>query len=212
MYCAFGKHTKDASQFKLKPDGSYYKACASCNAYQTEYRRKNKERIRENHDRFDTANPYYKKKLYIANPEKFRQYRNNFNKKQPDYYKNYYENNKEYWVKWAADNPVKSNLDRLIVKKICEGRTRDKRDGMPSNLTKNYVKDLLDQQNNLCYFCHKTMKLVDFKAYDPEQFTCDKIHNSLGHVEGNIVISCLFCNVSHQNWRLSAYPGNPTFC
>ena len=48
-------------------------------------------------------------------------------------------------------------------------------------------------QDNKCYYC---AHVLDLKTGDTKlsQFSIDRLNNNLGHLIGNCVISCLFCN------------------
>lgn len=60
-------------------------------------------------------------------------------------------------------------------------------------ITVNYALDLFNDSDGLCYWCKKKV------CYDNEepklnQLSLDRLDNSKGHIEDNLVISCCYCN------------------
>jgi len=49
-----------------------------------------------------------------------------------------------------------------------------------------------------CYYCFQSMKLLYKIVRDSQQWTLDRIDNSLGHTYSNIVICCLDCNLKRR--------------
>ena len=49
-----------------------------------------------------------------------------------------------------------------------------------------------------CYYCFQPMKLLYKIVRDSQQWTLDRIDNSLGHTNKNIVICCLECNLKRR--------------
>jgi len=49
-----------------------------------------------------------------------------------------------------------------------------------------------------CYYCFQSMKLLYKIVRDSQQWTLDRIDNSLGHTYSNIVICCLECNLKRR--------------
>ena len=61
-------------------------------------------------------------------------------------------------------------------------------------LTSQWVIDRLLAQKNECCWCNKQLLLVNYRPYDPDQFSIDRLDNKLGHTQDNCVISCYKCN------------------
>ena len=49
-----------------------------------------------------------------------------------------------------------------------------------------------------CYYCFQHMKLLYKIVRDSQQWTLDRIDNSLGHTQANVVICCLECNLKRR--------------
>ena len=55
--------------------------------------------------------------------------------------------------------------------------------------------ELLVCSKLICHYCsHKIFILYENKL-EPKQWTLDRINNDIGHNKGNLVISCLDCNL-----------------
>ena len=81
-----------------------------------------------------------------------------------------------------------------IKKKLRRHKEEDDEKGRDNDLTYDYVIDLLRQQDNECAQCDAKVKLSWTDAYDPGQFSINRIKNKYGHIEGNVEICCLQCN------------------
>ena len=49
-----------------------------------------------------------------------------------------------------------------------------------------------------CYYCFQHMKLLYKIVRDSQQWTLDRIDNSLGHTYANVVVCCLECNLKRR--------------
>ncbi len=86
-----------------------------------------------------------------------------------------------------------------IKKKLRRHKEEDDEKGRDNDLTYDYVIDLLQQQDNECAHCNTKVKLSWTKAYDPGQFSINRIKNKYGHIEGNVEICCLQCNREYKH-------------
>lgn len=65
--------------------------------------------------------------------------------------------------------------------------------------------NLLHESNMLCYYCReKTFLLYDI-VREMSQWTLDRIDNDIGHNKGNLVISCLACNLKRRRTGKDAF-------
>ncbi|EGZ17269.1 hypothetical protein PHYSODRAFT_331270 [Phytophthora sojae] len=65
------------------------------------------------------------------------------------------------------------------------------------NMTLEHLNDLLERQKYLCGLCYKQLTADTASA--------DRINNKLGHIDGNILISCVGCNVARKNMSLKGF-------
>jgi len=49
-----------------------------------------------------------------------------------------------------------------------------------------------------CYYCREDIKILYEVVRDDKQWTLDRLDNSIGHNEDNIVICCLKCNLQRR--------------
>ena len=75
---------------------------------------------------------------------------------------------------------------------------QDKEKGREFNLTVDYILMLKHIQGDKCALCLIEMKFEWDRSGDISQWTVDRIHNSLGHIKGNIRLTCLLCNRNHR--------------
>ncbi|ETI33371.1 hypothetical protein F443_19946 [Phytophthora nicotianae P1569] len=75
--------------------------------------------------------------------------------------------------------------------------TQDKRAGREFGLSMGHLNRLLEKQKYLCGLCY--CKLT------PETASADRVNNQRGHVDGNILMSCINCNVARKDMSLKAF-------
>jgi len=88
-----------------------------------------------------------------------------------------------------------------VTKKLHGYKTQDDKWGIYSEyhfVTPEYVMTLLNDSKYTCYYCKGSLKTV-YTARDPLQWTLDRIDNTMGHNQGNVLISCLACNLKRRN-------------
>ena len=56
-----------------------------------------------------------------------------------------------------------------------------------------------------CTYCNYNMMLLYKEIKDPKQWTLDRIDNTMGHNKGNVVISCLECNLKRRNTNMKKF-------
>lgn len=64
------------------------------------------------------------------------------------------------------------------------------------NITPDYIKQLLIDQEYKCYKCNQEVLTVLYKPYCAYKFSVDRLDNFKPHDGGNVKISCYFCNCS----------------
>jgi ATP-dependent exoDNAse (exonuclease V) alpha subunit len=99
-------------------------------------------------------------------------------------------------------NNLINNLAGIIAKKIEGHRDYDASRGFNTNIDVAYINDMIEEQGCMCHHCQGYVKLRGYRGGDPEQFSVDRIDDTIGHVKGNVVIACWKCNRSHQNRKM----------
>lgn len=90
-----------------------------------------------------------------------------------------------------------SRVKRWIVILLQEARRRSKKKKQPFNLTKEYILELFNNQNGMCYWFNIPM-IPSLSPSDPAQPTIDKLDLKLGYVKGNVVLSCFAANMGRN--------------
>ena len=93
-------------------------------------------------------------------------------------------------------------LKEEIIKKISSYRQQDvlkKRLNKERIITYPYVKKMLIDCKLKCHYCEEDSFVLYETRRDMNQWTVDRIDNSIGHDIENIVISCLKCNLQRKS-------------
>jgi hypothetical protein len=69
----------------------------------------------------------------------------------------------------------------------------DKYKNFDNNMALDHIEELLKNQNNKCYYCNLNLDIIRGEN-NLSQISLDRLDNSKGHIIGNCVLSCLFCN------------------
>jgi len=101
---------------------------------------------------------------------------------------------------WIEVRKVKRKNDwaTILTKKLDSLRIVDEKKGRDFNIDKDYVNSMIQEANNKCKWCSKECKFVGYENRDMEQWSIDRIDNNFGHIQGNIVLSCLHCNIKRH--------------
>jgi hypothetical protein len=59
--------------------------------------------------------------------------------------------------------------------------------------------ELLNNSKLICHYCQNKLLLLYELVREMQQWTLDRIDNSIGHIKDNVVISCLDCNLKRRN-------------
>ena len=65
-------------------------------------------------------------------------------------------------------------------------------------VTFEYVIEKLVCSKLNCYYCNGRVKIFYNLCKDESQWTLDRIDNEIGHNDGNVLISCLGCNLKRR--------------
>jgi hypothetical protein len=167
--------------------------------YMKNYYEKNKERLKQKRKEYYHAHreeAIDKSKAYVlANPEKVRQRKKKYYEEHEDEIKakskERYEAKKDY-IKEQSKAYNKSK--GAIKKKLRRHKEEDNERKREFNLTEQYIIELLGQQENKCKRCQCDIKTSWTDKYDPQQFSINRINNSVGHIVNNVELTCLQCN------------------
>jgi hypothetical protein len=137
----------------------------------------------------------YKKQWALKNKEKLREHKRKYyednKQKLLEKQKIYYEANKEE----IQDKNKKYNKSNgSIQKKVRRHKEEDLSKGRENDINYDYVINLLQSQDYKCNKCNILVKLSWNDKYDEQQFSINRINNDIGHMKGNVEITCLYCN------------------
>jgi hypothetical protein len=59
------------------------------------------------------------------------------------------------------------------------------------------VQKLVESQLK-CHYCQDMVHITGDKKREKKQWTLDRVDNNLGHLEDNVVIACLDCNLKRR--------------
>ena len=85
-----------------------------------------------------------------------------------------------------------------ITKKLSGYKQQDKRHEIFSEKHFVTASDVLPMLQGACTYCLEAVKTV-YEPRDKKQWTLDRIDNRMGHNKGNVVMSCLECNLKRGN-------------
>jgi len=88
-----------------------------------------------------------------------------------------------------------------ISKKISSYRQQDvlkKRLDKDNLISREYVTKTLVACGLSCHYCTQDVFLVYERCRDMQQWSLDRINNDIGHNVGNVVVSCLKCNLQRK--------------
>ena len=94
-----------------------------------------------------------------------------------------------------------------IRSKISMAKWMDKKSGLFNQENKYvdiewFIKKASEQEYK-CHMCKEPMKFKNYDVYDKKQVSIDRLNNTLGHAQGNCVLSCMHCNNSRVATRRS---------
>jgi hypothetical protein len=156
------------------------------NEQQKEYINENKEKILER------KKDYYNKNKEASN-QRAKIYREQ-NSEQLKIKKNKYHHENKEKINLEKKNRAKT-FDGFLTKILGTCRSIDnyKEFEKSCDLDKNFLIELKELQNNLCYFC-KNELLFEANSEKLNQASIDRIDNNFGHTKDNVKLTCIFCN------------------
>lgn len=85
---------------------------------------------------------------------------------------------------------------RYVNKKIESYRNQDKIKNRNMDVDLNDVLKMFEELS--CSYCSENVFILYKLKLEPRQWTLDRIDNDLGHEKGNVVLSCLKCNLERR--------------
>lgn len=168
--------------------------------YGAKWRLENKEYVKEKN-----------KEYQDANKEKLKAYRKNYYEENKEYFslkgKERYEQNKEV-IKERVKEYTESHLEEVRGYKRKYQQTKKGRSKKMSNTYKRIDIDKgFDGDNTISGEWIETNIFTTHCVYcgnsNWKHLGCDRIDNTKGHIEGNIVCACGICNVERQHHNLT---------
>jgi RNA binding exosome subunit len=106
-------------------------------------------------------------------------------------------------------NEMESNTMKYISKNMIKIRinahaTQDRAKNRECNITVEYVNELLEKQDFKCYYCNNKVSAQNGNR-DLDLLSIDRVNSNQGHIIGNCVISCLFCNLAKNDCDESTF-------
>lgn len=98
-----------------------------------------------------------------------------------------------------TDNGEKMRLN--VVKKLKSYKNQDFKKGRHDEKTFISYEQILEKlviSKLKCYYCKGIVRLIYTKKLDNNQWSLDRVDNSIGHSNINTVISCLKCNLQKR--------------
>lgn len=111
-------------------------------------------------------------------------------------------NSKYYDHTYQLNNLLKNDIIISSIKnKINSYKNQDvlkKRLDKENLISYEYVCQQLSSCNMTCHYCNIQVFIIYKQQRDMQQWTLDRIDNDVGHNTGNVVISCLACNLQRK--------------
>jgi hypothetical protein len=108
----------------------------------------------------------------------------------------------------SGKEDVANILKKEIVKKINGYRRQDVGRGLYADtlfIDADMIIGELYATHMVCYYCKEVMYVLYDKVREKKQWTVDRVDNDKGHNKGNIVLSCLECNLSRRRRGKDAF-------
>lgn len=105
-------------------------------------------------------------------------------------------------------NDVQKLIHKNIITKIQGYKNQDKKKNIYNDeqiIDIHGVIDLLYESKMSCNYCKTQTNLLYENIKDPNQWTLDRLDNNIGHNKGNLVISCLACNLKRKTMHFKRF-------
>lgn len=105
----------------------------------------------------------------------------------------------------SLNNMVHGDLYSIFYNVLYSVKHKDKRSNRNFDLTIEYIFYLYDKQKQACYYCNTKLNALITNKKTFDQVSIDRKKTKIGHIKGNCVLSCLFCNLSKSDSSISDY-------
>jgi len=108
----------------------------------------------------------------------------------------------------TGTNNMQKFVQKNIITKIQGYKNQDKKKKLFNEeliVDIDYVIDLLYETKLLCKYCRNQTSLLYENVKEPKQWTLDRLDNNRGHNKGNVVISCLSCNLKRKTMHFKRF-------
>jgi hypothetical protein len=122
-----------------------------------------------------------------------------------------------YWIKKLIDpkdalvqKPKKNiqTFDESITLKINGYKQQDilkKRYDEKNFINFDFVKNLLKVSDFKCFYCQNMVLMMYDIKREMKQWSLDRKDNDLGHIQDNVIVSCLECNLQRRNKNIKSF-------
>ena len=93
-------------------------------------------------------------------------------------------------VSEGAGTPTEQQLRKVIQRKLVAYKRLDAAKGLRFNLKVDHILELKEAQSNRCAACNIEL-LWAYQPKDTQQFSVDRLDNTLGHTRDNTRLTCL---------------------
>lgn len=98
-------------------------------------------------------------------------------------------------LQYPTKSPAKAF--RFPAKRMNGYKSQDADAEREFDMSLEHLDTLLKQQRYLCGLCYSQLSV--------ETASADRVNNKLGHIDGNILISCIPCNTARKNMSINAF-------
>lgn len=150
------------------------------------------------------------KKRNIANTITWMEFENKFSKEEQMVYLT------DIYEKKENHKDIHGIIEKEISKKMSGYKNQDKLKKLYNEekfITKDEIIKLMYDCSLNCYYCKEQTNLLYDTVRDNKQWSLERLENEFGHNSGNVVISCLKCNLSrktmyHERYLFTKQIGN----
>ncbi|KAG3105520.1 hypothetical protein PI125_g13421 [Phytophthora idaei] len=98
-------------------------------------------------------------------------------------------------LQYPSKKPAKAF--RFPAKRVSGYKSQDANDKREFGMTLEHLDTLLQQQKCLCALCYSPLSTDTASA--------DRVNNKLGHIDGNVLISCVSCNTARKDMSIKGF-------